>query len=293
MDQIEKDILKWYNRSNYSRMGNDVSVTELMKSPREVHLKNRYRPKVAVPELGNLVPSMTGTGLHDQFQRYLHKENDMSGKWQIERRLLTVIDGVRVSGRFDALYDLQDLYDIKVTRAWKFEKGDYSEWETQLNCYDWMLWKDGIDINSIKIMGIVLDWQQGQVWKQGYPQSRILMLPMKRWSRTQQEAYMVGRTTEWKKCLSVSDVNLTLCSDAERWASKPVWKLFRTKSQTRANKVFPTEDRAKAYMKVCQTKDTKWSNARIEKSTDLKWKKCESWCDVAPFCNQYQNKIEV
>ena len=293
MDVIERDILKWYNKTLYSRMGNDVSVTELMKSPREVHLKNRHRPAVAVSGLDNLVPSMTGSGLHDQFQRHLRKENNVNGTWQIERRLLTVIDNVRVSGRFDALYNNERLYDVKVTRAWKFEKGDYSEWETQLNCYDFMLWKDGIDIKDLFIMGIVLDWQAGQVWKQGYPASRILILPMTRWSRTRQELYMHTRVAAWKGALSLSDSKLPLCTASERWANKPVWKLFRTSGQTRATKVFPTEDRAKKYMKACMTKDTKWANARVEKHQEDGWKKCDSWCDVNQFCDQYKTKRTV
>jgi hypothetical protein len=105
MDQIEKDILDWYNKDRYRRLGNDVSVTELQKSVRMVHLQNRHRPKVRAKELSNLVPSLTGSGLHDQFQRYLRNCDRANGTWMIERRLLSVIDGVRVSGRFDALYN--------------------------------------------------------------------------------------------------------------------------------------------------------------------------------------------
>jgi hypothetical protein len=208
--------------------------------------------------------------------------------------MLCVVDGVRIAGRYDALYNNEDLYDIKATRAWKFEKGDYLEWETQLNLYDYMLWKDGITLKSLKIMGVVVDWQAGKAWKQGYPSGRIVILPMKRWSRIQQAQYMGIAVKAWKDGLQLSDHQLPLCTPTDRWASSPVWKLYRTASSKRATKVFPTLARGQAYLKACQLKDqVKWKDGNLQQHHDNKWKRCESWCDVKDFCDQYANKREV
>jgi hypothetical protein len=210
----------------------------------------------------------------------------------IERRLLALIDGVRVSGRFDALYNQEKLYDIKVTRSWKFEKGDYGEWETQLNMYDYMLWKDGISIKSLAIMGIVLDWQAGKQWQAGYPDSRIQIIPIDRWSRTKQEKWLFGKVKAWKAASSLADKDLPYCSPTEKWASSPVYKLYRMKSSKRAYKNFPSQSRANAYLTACQSKDaSKWKEGHVVMHQDNQWKRCEDWCDVAPFCNQYINKI--
>jgi hypothetical protein len=261
-----------------------------------VHLKNRFRPKLGVKSLNNVIPSLTGQGLHDALQRYLRYEDNVNKNWQIERRLLSVINGVRVAGRFDALYDNKVLYDFKVTRAWKFEKGDYTDWEIQLNCYDYMLSLDGIQLESLKIAGIVLDWQSGKVWKQGYPQSRFPIIDIKKWSVKEQEKYLSDKVTKWSTSLQLPSGKLPLCSAEERWASKPVWKLFRTKSSKRATKVFPSQSRAKAYLQACQigTKNQKkWDQGYITKHVDTPFKRCEDWCDVSTFCNQFNLKIEV
>lgn len=293
MDKFEEHILKWYNKDIYHRIGNDVSVTELMKPVRMVHLTNRHRPKLTASGLSDLIPSLTGNGIHDQLQRYLKIEGKLNNNWSVERRVLIVKDGVRISGRYDALYNWEDLYDIKSTRCWKIEKGDYSEWEEQLNIYDWMLWKDGIELNSLKIIAILLDWQLGQSWKKGYPNSRVAVIPITRWSRTQQEKYMASKVTEWKVNLSVSDNKLPFCSPESRWAGKPVFKLYRTSGQQKASKTFPSRSRASSYLAACQLKDAqKWAKGFIKKEFGNPWNRCDKWCDAAPFCNQYQLKLE-
>jgi hypothetical protein len=57
--------------------------------------------------------------------------------------------------------------------------------------------------------------------------------------------------------------------------------------------VFPSLGRAQAYLKACVQKDsTKWKDGHVVQHVDNKWKRCEDWCDVAPFCDQYINKRE-
>lgn len=291
MDKIEEHLLKWYNHNKYKRLGSDVSVTELMRPPRIVHLMDRHRPKVAVTDPNKIIPALTGNGLHDQIQRYLKQESMVSGAWQIERKMLCVVNGTRVAGRFDALYNEEDLYDIKSTGTYKFEKGDYEEWEEQLNIYDYMLWKDGIELKSLKIMMICSNWSPAKLWKARYPQQRIQVIPMNRWSRSEQTNYMLSRVAAWKSSGSLSDNNLPLCSQKDRWG-KRVYKLFRLKNGKRSIKNFDYKDRATAYLKACQKKDPiKWKEGHIRKEWSNVWKRCD-YCDASPWCNQYANKLE-
>jgi hypothetical protein len=294
MDQIEKDVLKWYNHNRYRRLGSDVSVTELLKPPRIVHLINRHRHTIARPSLDVVLPSLQGNGIHDQLQRYLKQDDLLTGKWQIERHLLSVVQGYRLSGRFDALYDNKDLYDIKVTRAWKFEKGDYKEWEQQLNIYDWMLWKDGINLRSLKILGVVLDWQATKQYVTGYPSGRTQVITIPRWSRQKQETFIDTRITSWSSSRPLSDNKLPLCTTSDRWAGSPVFKLYRTPTMKRSYKNFSTLPRARKYLAVCKAGDAdKWKDAKIITDWPNKWNRCDTWCEVSHVCNQYQNKIEV
>jgi hypothetical protein len=242
--------------------------------------------------MNKIIPALKGNGVHDQLQKYLRQEALVNNNWMIERRLCTVIDGLRVTGRFDALYNLTDLYDIKTTKVYKILKGDYSEWEAQLNAYDWMLYQDGINISSLKIYAVISDWNQGDTWQTGYPDSSLHTIPIKRWDRNSQEHWLKTKVKLWKDSSTCTDDKLPLCTREERWANASVWKLYRTPKLKRANKTFPLESRAKKYMAACQRKEPeKWKDAVIREEAANVWRRCE-WCDAADFCNQYKNKLE-
>ena len=168
LDPIITDVLKWYNRNKYVRIGSDVSVTELMMPPQIVHLRDRYRPQITSADLNMEIPAMTGTALHGAIQRYLRIEASVTGRWLIERKMCAVIDGYRVAGKFDALRELKHLYDIKTTKVWKYIFGGVTEFEHQLNMYDYMMYLDGYtDIKTLTIMFIFGDWSPGKVWEKG------------------------------------------------------------------------------------------------------------------------------
>ena len=293
MDELERDVLKWYNNDEYNRLGNDVSVTELLNPPRIIHLQNRYGRQDKI-ELKKIMPSLIGNGVHDQLQRFLKKESTINNNWKIERRLCTVVNDVRVSGRFDALHMDEILYDIKVTKVYKAMKGDYSDWEKQLNTYDWMLWKDGIDCKHLRIFMVLLDWNQGEAYRNpNYPSTAISIIPITKWDRSHQSSWIETAVDTWKSSKDLTDTDLPLCGREERWADKPIFKLYRNNELKRATKTFATKDRANAYMNVCKTKDPeKWKDGFITEDSENLFRRCMGWCDAAKYCNQFQNKID-
>ena len=237
------------------------------------------------------MPSVVGNGVHAELQRYLKQEATVNKNWLIERNILQVIEGVRVSGRFDALYNLEDLYDIKVTKAYKMIKGDYDEWEKQLNAYDYMLWKDGISIKSLKIFMVISDWSLGEVWQMDYPDTNINIIPIRKWEREEQEDWMKTRVQLWKSSKDLSDQDLPMCTNEDRWATLPVFKLYRLPTLKRATKTFPSKARADAYLKTCINKNPdKWSSGIVRETSGDLWRRC-GYCDARDFCNQFQNKI--
>ncbi len=291
LDPIIEDTLKWYNNNKYVRIGSDVSVTELMMPPQLVILRDRYRPQIASTDLNMEMPAISGTAIHGAIQRYLRIEANVSGRWLIERKMCSVIDGVRIAGKFDALRDLQHLYDIKTTKVWKYIFGGVVEFEQQLNLYDYMLHLDGYDIKTLTIMMIMGDWMQGKIWEKGYPQERIQILPIKKWTRAEQKHYIEARVQGWKKARKLSDKDLPNCTPDERWADKEVHKLYRTSTAKRATKNFGTLTGALSYQSVCNMKDPKaWGNSTIKTFRANPWKRCESWCAVKDFCKQYGSK---
>jgi len=290
-DPIIIDILKWHNNNKYIRIGSDVSVTEIMNAPQQVHLRNRHRPKIISTNLGDDMAAISGTAVHRSLQHYLRIEGNVSGRWLIERKMTSVIDGVRVAGKFDALRDLEHLYDIKTTRVWKYIFGGVKEFEQQLNLYDYMLFLDGYDIKTLTIMMYMWDWQAGKVWEKGYPKERIMILPIPKWDRNVQKLYMESRVDAWKQAEHCTDSTLPECTFDERWAEKEVFKLYRLPSAQKASKVFNTMTGAKSYQSVCEANEpAKWSTSVIKTFRSKPWKRCESWCSVADFCHQYKNR---
>ena len=292
VDPIITDILKWYNHNKYIRIGSDVSVTELMTPPQLVHLRDRHRPKITSTDLNMEMPAISGTAIHSALQRYLRMESNVSGDWLIERKMCAVINGWRVAGKFDALYKLQHLYDIKTTKVWKYIFGGVTEFEQQLNMYDYMLYLDGYtDIKTLTIMMVFGDWQAGKVWDKGYPQERTHILPVRKWLRSEQKSYIEERVDKWAKSKPLADDKLPPCTLEERWADKEVFKLFRESTAKRATKNFSTMTGAKSYQAVCAQKDPKgWNKSLIKTFRAQPWKRCEKWCQVQPYCQQYKNK---
>ena len=291
-DPIVTDILKWYNHSKYIRIGSDVSVTELMDSPQIVHLRERHRPKLTVTELDDIIPALMGTGLHNVLQSYLRTEANTTGKWLIERKMVSVVDGIRIAGKFDALRDLKHMYDIKTAATWKYIFGGTSDYEKQLNMYDYMMRQDGFNIETLTIFMVFKDWAGGKIWEKGYPQNRQVIIPIKKWDNLLQEAYIKGRVDGWVQAKALPDNKLPKCTPSERWAEKEVFKLYRTKTAKRATKVCETATGAKSYQDVCRTNDKKaWANSYIVPFHPKPWKRCESWCSVKDYCHQYKNKV--
>jgi len=291
IDPIITDILKWYNQNKYVRIGSDVSVTEIMNAPQQVHLRNKYRPKIVSTDLNDEMASISGSAVHSALQRYLRMETNVSGKWLIERKMNTIIRGIRVAGKFDALRDLKHLYDIKTTRVWKYIYGGVKEFEQQLNLYDYMLYLDGYNIKTLTIMMYMWDWQPGKIWEKNYPQARIIIIPINKWSRKEQKIYMEDRVDKWNRNFGKIDKDLTPCTPDERWAEAEVFKLYRLPSHQKATKNFNTETGAKSYQAVCMGNDSKqWDKSVIKTFRANQWKRCEKWCQVSDYCHQYKNR---
>ena len=292
-DNLEKDVLDQLNKNKYIRIGSDVSVTELIDSPRIVHLRNRHRDKLVSDNFDINIPSLVGQGLHRELQKYLKMQHNIDGNWLIERKMCSVFNNIRLAGKFDALWNLKHLYDIKYTGVFKYIKGDWESFEAQLNIYDYMLHMDGIEIEKLFLFVVFSDWKQGKVYKTGYPKHRKEVIEVKKWSRVAQKDFIVSRLKAWEKNLNLKDNKLTLCTPEERWAGNPVYKLFKAPVSKRSTKNFPTRARAENYKAKCiaNSKDSSWDNSFIDKGFPQPWKRCEGWCDVKDFCNQYKEKL--
>lgn len=294
-NEIVEDILKWYNHRRYTRFGSDYSVSNLLQPTRIIVLEDRYRDQLKVEKIEYILPALIGSATHDGLQHFLKIENKLTQKYDIERSLNKTVNGRRLAGRFDIYKtDEKKLLDIKVSSVWKYLNGGIDEWSRQLNIYKWMLHDDNIVVNTMEIMMILVDWKPSEVYKHSnYPKSRVQFVDVPLDTDTNIKTFVENKIKELDDAFKLADDKLPLCTSKDRWAQSTQYKLYRKPEFKRAYKVFKKRLAANSYLAACQQNDkTKWANAVIKKEQAQPWKRCETWCKCASFCNQYKNKIK-
>jgi hypothetical protein len=186
-------------------------------------------------------------------------------------------------------YDNKHLYDIKTCKVWKkvFDP-DLVEWHQQLNMYAWMLRNRGLDIKSINVIAIYMDWQQQRAFRDdSYPNAPIIEYELKLWQDDYTEKYINGRIKLMVESETLTDEQLPFCSSEEMWqrASETTFAVMPKKEATRASKVFTTMEEAKEYArgKFASVPEAFIEVRRPERT------RCEHWCDGKDWCSQYKD----
>jgi hypothetical protein len=218
------------------------------------------------------------------FEESLRLHSVRDPEYEVERRVFDKIQDRLITGQFDILYNGKHLYDIKTCKVWKkvFDP-DMVEWHQQLNLYAWMLRNRGLDIKSINIIAVYMDWQKQRAFRDdGYPPEPIVEYELQMWQDTYAEEYMNTRVRLMKDSEMLPDNELPLCTMDEMWQREKDTKyaVFQKKDAARAAKVCDTIDAATefALSKKCDIIEVR----RPERT------RCENWCDGRDWCNQYR-----
>lgn len=271
-DEIYEAIVK--RQSRYHKGEADYSVTELIDSPRISILREIHQDQIEA-DVHDLIPAWLGHLVHDALE-----------KKQTSARLFLTIDGVTISGAYD-FFDNGVLKDYKTTSVWTVIYGsNLPKWEKQLNLYAFMIREHGQDVNSAFIEALMLDWSPSYARRDhSYPQSRHVTIEIPVWSRDDQEKYLRERLALYDlSCAYFSATQmLPECTPEDRWETPTTWAVFRNKNK-RATKVFDNPDEAEEF-------------ASQEKGMYVvprpgEWVRCERYCDVARWCDQYQRYKE-
>lgn len=221
-------------RKEYSREGADISVTELIDSPRVRMLKKRHDHEIEF-EAETLLASFLGTAFHKAIE-----SGTKTGT--AERRLSIQVNGWTISGGMDH-YNDGVLTDYKTATKWKTmldcEDGRIEEWENQLNVYAHILRKNGHPVNKLMLFALFKDWNKGDFGRNakvgkifvpyergGYPENSWLHFELKLWPENVADAYVAARV----KVHQDAEKRLPLCT------SKEIWKGNRCKSYCVASK---------------------------------------------------------
>jgi len=245
--------------------GGDISATKLIDSPRRRTLYRAHKESV-VEDVSERVWSVMGQAVHTVLER-------AETSALVEERLYAEVDGWKVSGQFDRMH-LADktLQDWKVCSTYKY-LGDES-WTRQLNVLRWLAHKNGYQVDRLQVVAIFRDWKRAESQRRDdYPKQAIQVIDVPAWPLGDCESYVRERVSFHQRSDSGEEIE---CSPEERWYSGTTYALMKEGGK-RAKRVVPILSELGDIPPGHYVQERPGRNRR-----------CEEYCEVAPFCSQWQ-----
>ncbi len=279
---VPETLVALASRDYYSKGKSDYSVTEIISPPRIQRLRRLHHEEME-QDVSDMLWQLLGSALH------VVAERGVAEGHITEERLITEVDGVRLSGAIDIQKVESDgviITDYKFTSAWALRQ-DKPEWEAQQNIYAWLVETvKGQKVKGIQICALVRDWSRREASvKPSYPQAPIQVLELPLWDSSYTEQYIKERIEAHRMSKVQADWGdeLPPCSDDERWVRETKYAVMREGRKT-AIRVFDTQHEAdelaikeKGYVEIRKGEAIRCTG---------------NFCGVAQWCSQYQRSQE-
>ena len=285
---IPQEIINAVHNDSYSKGKATISATGLLQPPRIRLLAQENYEKLTI-DVSDEIWKLLGQSVHTILERANENNEDVI----TEQRMFTVVNDWTVSGQTDSI-DVKSntLKDYKVTSVWSIVsalKEGKVEWEQQLNIYAYLYKQTtGKTIDQLNIIAIARDWNKNQYLRSGgdYPPSPVTVLDIDLWSDEEQEDFIKQRVSIHQEAEVDYLINdkLPFCTDEERWRRKDTYRVEK-KGRKTAVRVLDTQEEADEY--VGGHKDSKLLKIVLAKGECVR---CANYCDVAEFCNQYNEE---
>ena len=285
---IPQEIINAVHNDNYSRGKATISATGLLQPPRIRLLAQEHYDKLTI-DVSDEIWKLLGQSVHT----ILERANENNEDTITEQRMFAKVNDWTVSGQTDSI-DVKSniLKDYKITSVWSIVSAlqdGKTDWEQQLNIYAYLYKQTtGKTIDQLNIIAIARDWNKNQYLRSGgdYPPSPITVLNIDLWSDEEQEAFIKQRVSIHQEAEVDYLINdkLPLCTDEERWRRKDTYRVEK-KGRKTAVRVLDTQEEADKYMEG--HKDSKLLKVVEAKGECVR---CANYCDVAEFCNQYNEE---
>lgn len=275
--------------NDYDPVGaSDYSATTLIQSPRQVQLFKRHKDEI-VEDSVDLWARFRGNAIHRELEASL----GTNPRYIVERKILRFDkpDGGddstwrRVAAKLDA-YDkeTQTLSDHKTTTTYIHGKEAKPEWIEQLNLNAYFLEKEGYPVKDVAINAIYMDWrpQSGRYKDDDYPRTPFGEFKFKAWPLHKREQFYKERLAKHVEAESLSDELLPLCTADECWETPEKFAVYKV-GANKATRLLSTREEAEAYIRYKRLGNEYAIEHRPGERT-----RCEKYCPVKNFCNQYK-----
>lgn len=274
----------------------DISCTTLI-APAQIRVLKKQHEGELVEDAAMRVWSIIGSASHYVLENaVIHMKQE--GEWDesnlVEERFYHEVNGKVVSAQID-LFETGDLYDFKVTSVWTIkdaiENGKF-EWDAQLNIQRYLMEKNDATVNNIYIIAIARDWNKsGSLRDRDYP-PRVVKLEIPMWSMDKTEEYIQSRLNA-----HYSDITPE-CTPKECWEKPTKYALMKKGRQS----ALRLQDSWEAIMDYADGKKlVEYQSTLPDGEPEPQLAKdhyievrqgertrCAFYCDVADFCDQYQ-----
>lgn len=267
--------------SDYKVTPKRYSATTVLDSIRSMMLRRRHNDEI-VEDVSNLVWALFGQLNHAILERAGGGDLDFT-----EEKLVTEIkDGYQLSGIFDLFSTEKKMVtDYKTCSVFKVMKFDYADWRKQLLMYAWQLRKIGFEVNSGEIVAIMRDWQKSKAkYDKSYPQQQVqrIVFNFSQKDFDEIEQWVSHRFDEIIEAESLSDDELPMCTEEERWYSGDIFAVMK-KGRKSALRLLDTEADATDWME-------KNGGEYVQHRPGV-YRKCEAYCSACEFCSFYKKDI--
>lgn len=247
--------------------GGDISATKLIDSARIAQLTRAHHDQITV-DVSERVWSLLGQAVHTILERAGLRAEGMIA----EQRLFAEVLGWQLSGQFDVMHlESRKISDYKVTTVYKAKGND--KWVQQLNVLRWLAHQNGYTVDQLEVIGIFRDWRKTEAERnEDYPKAAIQRIEIPVWDLQFTQDYIEERVALHQQARAGSDIH---CTDEERWYSGTKWAVIK-----------PGGSRAlKVYEEV--PADAEVPAGYVVQERPGEYKRCQHYCDVAPFCAQW------
>lgn len=274
-------LVKAVENDKYHPGRSDYTTSQLSGTPaRQLVLKRRHWADIT-EDVADRIYSLSGQSKHVVLERAAEFCDEL--QFLAEERFYVTREGKTIGGQID-LYDknTKTLWDWKETSVYVAYNDLKPEWIAQGNINKLLLEENGYEVKTISNIALYRDWKKSQVGtKKDYPEHQVALFPIPIWTREETEKFIRERIRAFEGARK----ELPDCSEEERWKSADVYALQK-KGNKRATKLFDTEQEAITHMEIF---DIKGHEVLFRPGVN---KRCQSYCVVSEFCEQYKKLKE-